>query len=89
VGSFAPNAFGLHDVHGNLWELCRDPYGSYSEPVEPATGYRITNSKEGVVRGGSFESSALDSRTASRSFVLPGETQPSVGVRPARMLTVH
>jgi formylglycine-generating enzyme required for sulfatase activity len=89
VGSYAANAFGLHDVHGNVWELCRDAYGSYREPIEDGTGDRITASKEGVARGGSFENSAIDARTASRSFINPGETQPSVGVRPARLLDLN
>jgi len=53
VGSYKPNAFGLYDMHGNLWEWCEDwsgyyPAGSVTDPKGPSTG------KYRVLRGGSF-----------------------------------
>ena len=64
VGSYPPNAFGLYDMHGNLRELCNDWYGSYSgdatDPVGPSTG------TSRVFRGGHFDKSAWDCRSARR-----------------------
>ena len=66
VGSFRPNAWGLYDMHGNAWELCRGWYTpNYSatdtvDPKGPATG------KYYVLRGGAFESTPALCRSAAR-----------------------
>jgi outer membrane protein assembly factor BamB len=72
VGSYPANAFGLYDMHGNVWQWCSDWYGlSYykESPVEdprgPATGSRR------VIRGGEWYGDARDCRSAFRYADVP------------------
>ena len=83
VGKFGVNAFGLFDVHGNLWEWCRDWYVSYDQKATPGTGMRIGTSEIRVIRGGGFYNAARGARSAVRSRNVPEFRYHYLGFRPA------
>ena len=70
VGQKLPNAFGLHDMHGNLWEIVNDRYGEFStDPVTDPTG--PGGMGDIVIRGGGRE--AWINRSASRVSSAPDD----------------
>jgi len=85
VGSYPPNAFGLHETLGNVWEWCRDYYADYDLPSAPVDGERRTEPTERrVFRGGSFGAPASFARAAVRDSSPPEGKDGNLGVRPAR-----
>ena len=82
VGQKLANQYGLHDVHGNVFEWVSDWYGSsyyVSSPLEDPGG--PTSGTDRVVRGGSFYRSARFSRSAARGYALPDYRGGDVGFR--------
>ena len=70
VGKKKPNAWGLYDMHGNLWEWCEDWYGEYPEnAVKDPTGPEKGEMR--VQRGGTWVGTDLHARSANRGSVPP------------------
>ena len=79
VGSYAPNAWGIYDMHGNVLEWCADRYGQYDGDVKNPMG--ATSGLCRVARGGGWDSYALCCRSASRSRYVPGLRDFYLGFR--------
>ena len=82
VGEKKPNAWGLYDMHGSVWEWCQDWWkdGYYKEsPVDDPTGAATGSNR--VFRGGSWDRPARGCRSASRSYGVPGGGFSNLGLR--------
>ena len=82
VGSFKPNAWGLYDMHGNVWQWCQDRYDKdyYKnspriDPAGPGTGF------DRVERGGDWRRLPVFCRSASRGYAGPGLGYDHGGLR--------
>lgn len=81
IGKTEPNRFGLCDLHGNVGEWCLDwyrpiyPEGAVTDPTGPSDGDRR------IIRGGSYKTSATETRSAARSSARPDTRRDDVGFR--------
>jgi sulfatase modifying factor 1 len=80
VGSFPPNAWGLYDMHGNVWEWCSDLYGDYSAEAQ-ANPKGTSSGFERVYRGGSWFYDAGLCRSAHRYCYNPANRDYEMGFR--------
>jgi formylglycine-generating enzyme required for sulfatase activity len=80
VGSYQANAYGLYDMHGNVWEWCNDWYGEYpnsgvTDPKGPSAGSSRVN------RGGGWFSDGGNLRSADRDYNSPSNRYNNLGFR--------
>jgi formylglycine-generating enzyme required for sulfatase activity len=83
VGFSRPNAFGLHDVHGNLLEWCQDAYARYDSTPADGSAFEEDDARYRIFRGGCWILFAMDGRSASRDAQDPDFRSHVVGLRPA------
>lgn len=86
VGSYRPNAFGIHDMIGNVGEWVEDCSAASYEGIDTKATPRTGDCAKHVVRGGSWGTIARQLRSAERLNYAPTDADDSIGIRVAREL---
>ena len=81
VKSYAPNGWGLYDMHGNVWDWCKDWYGEDYLDNSTTDPQGTPNGRYRVHRGGCWQSPAKSCRSANRDQVGPEEKSECIGFR--------
>ena len=83
VGSFKPNAFGLYDMHGNVWEWCQDTFhGNYDGAPADGSAWMDAHEPLYVRRGGAWNNDGFCCRSAVRyAATAPEMRAPDTGFR--------
>lgn len=79
VASYAPNAWGLYDMHGNVSEFCLDSYAPYQ--ASAVTDPFVTGGPTRILRGGNYDVSSNGCRSAERSATYPSSASLTFGFR--------
>ncbi|MDJ0796110.1 MAG: formylglycine-generating enzyme family protein [Calothrix sp. MO_167.B12] len=82
VGIFPPNAFGLYDIHGNVWEWCQDTWHiNYNGAPMNGSAWINNGNNYRVLRGGSWVNNPEVCRSANRDWINPDYVNNVVGLR--------
>ncbi|QSV74244.1 MAG: formylglycine-generating enzyme family protein [Aphanizomenon flos-aquae KM1D3_PB] len=82
VGSFPPNAFGLYDMHGNVWEWCQDDWhDNYENAPNDGGVWTSQSGKVKLLRGGSWNNNPAFCRSANRNYLYRAFRVSNIGFR--------